>query len=114
MASLAHSHFDRCDLLWRRVIRDGACKGLATIRPEGRNAYRRLPHSLCIVSAYGPSQTTSRVSLIPPAAPPLRNSMRARRCTELAADTAGPNLKLTDLAGQRTRCERHDRDQSDR
>ena len=34
LASLAHNHFDRCDLLRRRVIHNGARTGLATMAAE--------------------------------------------------------------------------------
>jgi len=34
LASLAHNHIDRCDLLRRRVIHNGARTGLATITAE--------------------------------------------------------------------------------
>jgi hypothetical protein len=34
LASLPHNHFDRCDLLRRRVIHNGARTGLATLATE--------------------------------------------------------------------------------
>lgn len=37
LASLAHNHFDRCDLLRRRVTHNGARTGLATMAAEAPN-----------------------------------------------------------------------------
>jgi hypothetical protein len=39
LASLAHNHFDRCDLLRRRVIHNGARTRLATITAAAPNPH---------------------------------------------------------------------------